>query len=63
VLDIYGSKDWDVTVWGGPERKAQIEKNPKSAQVIVPDAKHFFEDREEQLAAEVVRFLDRAFRP
>ena len=63
VLDIYGSKDWDVTVWGGPERKAQIEKNPKSAQVIVPGAKHFFEDREDELAREVVRFLDRAFAP
>ena len=63
VLDIYGSKDWDVTVWGGPERKAQIEKNPKSAQVIVPNAQHFFEDREDVLAAEVVRFLDRAFAP
>jgi len=61
VLDIYGSQDWDVTVWGGSERKAQIEKNPKSAQVIVPGAKHFFEGQEDQLAAEVVRFLDGAF--
>ncbi len=63
VLDIYGSQDWDVTVWGGSERKAQIEKNPKSAQVIVPGAKHFFEDREDELAREVVKFLDRAFAP
>jgi pimeloyl-ACP methyl ester carboxylesterase len=63
VLDIYGSKDWDVTVWGGSERKAQIEKNPKSAQVIVPGAQHFFEDREDELAREVVKFLDRAFAP
>jgi acetyl esterase/lipase len=63
VLDIYGSKDWDVTVWGGAERKAQIEKNPKSAQVIVPDARHFFEDREDELVREIVRFLERAFSP
>jgi hypothetical protein len=61
VLDIYGSKDWDVTVWGGAERKAQIEKNPRSAQVIVPNARHFFEDQEDELAREVVRFLDRVF--
>ena len=61
VLDIYGSRDWDVTRWGGEERRAQIEKNPKSAQVIVPNARHFFEDQEDELAREVVKFLDRAF--
>jgi pimeloyl-ACP methyl ester carboxylesterase len=43
VLDIYGSNDWTMTVYGGPERLAQIRKNPVSRQIIVPKATHFFE--------------------
>jgi pimeloyl-ACP methyl ester carboxylesterase len=61
VLDIYGSNDWTVTMWGGPERLAQIRTNPKSAQVVVPEATHFFEGREEELLKEVAGFLDAAF--
>ena len=61
VLDIYGSNDWTVTMWGGPERLEQIRKNPRSRQVIVPKATHFFEGREEELLKEVVAFLDRVF--
>ena len=61
VLDVYGSNDWTVTMWGAPERKAQIERIPGSAQVEVPDAKHFFEDKEEELLRVVVAFLDRSF--
>ena len=32
-----------------------------SEQVIVPDAKHFFEGKEDELAGIVVKFLDRVF--
>jgi len=58
VLDIYGSNDWTVTMYGGPERLAQIRKNPRSAQIIVPGAQHFFEGREEELLKHVAGFLD-----
>ena len=61
VLDVFGSQDWTVTMWGADERKKQIEKNPGSGQVMVQDAKHFFEDREDELVRLVVAFLDRAF--
>ncbi len=60
VLDIYGSNDWTVTMYGGPERLAQISKNPKSAQIIVPKATHFFEGQEEELLKHLVGFLDGA---
>jgi pimeloyl-ACP methyl ester carboxylesterase len=61
VLDVFGSQDWTVTMWGADERRKQIEKNPGSGQVMVKDAKHFFEDREGELVRIVIAFLDRAF--
>lgn len=59
VLDVFGSNDWTVTMWGAPEREKQILLNPGSAQVIVKDAKHFFEDREDELVKIVAGFLDK----
>jgi len=59
VLDVFGSEDWTVTVWGAPEREKQIMKNPRSGQVMVPGAKHFFEGREDELVRIVAGFLDR----
>jgi len=61
VLDVFGSDDWVETIWGAPERKVQILKNPNSGQVVIPDAGHFFEGREDELAATVAGFLDRVF--
>ena len=61
VLDVYGSQDWTVTMWGAEERRKQIEKNPSSGQVMVEGAKHFFEDHEGELVRIVVAFLDRVF--
>jgi pimeloyl-ACP methyl ester carboxylesterase len=61
VLDIYGSNDWTMTMYGGPERLAQIRKNPRSAQIVVPKATHFFEGHEEELLKAVTGFLDGAF--
>jgi pimeloyl-ACP methyl ester carboxylesterase len=58
VLDVFGSNDWTVTMWGADERKKQILANPGSAQVIVKDAKHFFENREDELVRIIVSFLD-----
>jgi hypothetical protein len=61
VLDVFGSDDFTVTMWGADERRKQIEKNPASGQVTVPEAKHFFEGREDELVRIVVAFLDRTF--
>jgi len=61
VLDIFGSEDWNVTMWGAPERETQIRTNPASAQLTVPGATHFFAGREEELMRIIVDFLDRVF--
>ena len=61
VLDIYGGKDWEITMVGSAERLKQIAKNPGSKQVVVPDALHFFEGREDDLVREVVTWLDGLF--
>jgi len=61
VLDVFGSNDWTVTMWGAPEREKQILLNPGSAQVVVKDAKHFFEGREDELVRIVAAFLDKTF--
>ena len=61
VLDVFGSKDWEITQVGAYERKKQIMKIKGSDQVVVPDALHFFEGREEDLTKIVVNFLDQVF--
>jgi pimeloyl-ACP methyl ester carboxylesterase len=61
VMDVFGSKDWEITQVGAYERKKQIDKVPGSEQVIVKDAQHFFEGREDELADVVTGFLDRVF--
>ena len=62
VLDLYGSNDWTVTMWGAPERREQLLQIPGSGQIEVQGAKHFFEDKEEELLKIVVAFLDKSFR-
>ena len=49
VLDVFGSKDWEITQVGAYERKKQIMKIKGSDQIVVPDALHFFEGREDEL--------------
>ena len=61
VLDVFGSKDWEITQVGAYERKKQIDKVAGSQQVVVPDALHFFEGKEDQLVKVVVSFLDQVF--
>jgi alpha-beta hydrolase superfamily lysophospholipase len=60
TLDVYGSDDWTVTMWGAPERETQLRKVPGSAQIMVPGAKHFFEGREDELVKIVTGFLDKS---
>jgi pimeloyl-ACP methyl ester carboxylesterase len=62
VLDVFGEHDWDVTRWGADERRAQLERVPGSAQVVVPKATHFFERQEEELIKVVKAFLDRTLK-
>jgi pimeloyl-ACP methyl ester carboxylesterase len=62
TLDVYGSNDWTVTMWGAPEREKQLRAHPGSGQVMVPGAKHFFEGREEDLLRIVTAFLDKTFK-
>jgi pimeloyl-ACP methyl ester carboxylesterase len=59
VLDVFGGNDWTITMWGADERKKQILRNPGSAQVMVPKAKHFFEGHEDELVKIITGFLDR----
>jgi alpha/beta superfamily hydrolase len=61
VLDVFGGKDWEITQVGAYERKKQIMKVPGSDQVIVPNAQHFFEGREDELVKVLVEFLDSRF--
>lgn len=62
VLDVYGSKDWEITQVGASERLKQISKIQRSRQVVVPDALHFFEKREDELVKVVIDFLDDVFK-
>ena len=62
TLDVYGSNDWTVTMWGAPEREKQLRDHPGSGQVMVPGAKHFFEGQEEELIKIVAGFLDKTLK-
>ncbi len=62
VLDVFGTRDWEIAILGADERRRQIMKVKGSEQVIVPEAQHFFEGKEDELTGIVVTFLDRVFR-
>jgi alpha-beta hydrolase superfamily lysophospholipase len=62
VLDVFASDDWSTNVYGAPERAKEISSVPGSSQVMIQNAKHFFEGREEELVRVVVSFLDSAFK-
>ncbi len=61
VMDVYGTEDWVITQVGGYERKQQIMKVPGSRQVVLQDAPHFFEGKEDELTRAIVDFLDSVF--
>jgi len=60
VLDVYGDEEYPAVLRRAPERKAMIEKagNPKSAQMTVPAANHYFTDKGEVLVETVASWLD-----
>ncbi len=51
VLDVYGEAEYPAVLRGAPERLAAITQagNPKSRQVVVPRANHYFTDEGEAL--------------
>ena len=61
VLDVFGSKDWEVTRFGADERKAQILKIANSRQVVIDQAPHFYEGKYDELTRVIAEFLNRAF--
>jgi pimeloyl-ACP methyl ester carboxylesterase len=62
VLDVYGTLDWQVTRYGGEERRAQIEKVPGSQQVVIQGAEHFFEHQTDELTRVIATFLGRVMK-
>jgi alpha/beta superfamily hydrolase len=57
VLDIYGEKDWEVTLGGAAERMKQIARVKGSKQVMIKDGLHFFEGKENELVQVIKSFL------
>ncbi len=51
VLDVYGEDEYPAVIKGAAQRLAAIQKagNPKSKQIIVPGANHYFTDQGEAL--------------
>lgn len=61
ILDIYAEHDFDAVHRLAPQRAAALQAggNPHSAQVVVPDAEHYFVDRGEALVGVIADWLDR----
>ena len=62
VLDVYGTLDWQVTRYGGEERRAQIIKTPGSEQVVIQGAEHFYEQQTDELTRVIATFLGRVLK-
>ncbi len=60
VLDAYGDRDYPAVKRKAPERKAAMAAagNPKSRQIVVPGADHYFKDSDEALLEAVGAWLD-----
>jgi pimeloyl-ACP methyl ester carboxylesterase len=62
VLDVYGTLDWQVTRYGGEERRTQILKVAGSEQVVIQGAEHFFERQTDELTRVIASFLGRVLK-
>ncbi len=51
VLDVYGEEEYPAVIKGAPERKTAIQQagHPKSKQITVPHANHYFTDQGDAL--------------
>lgn len=59
VLDLYGFNDYPAVLRMAPDRLEMIEKagNPKSQQLAVPDADHYFKGQNDALLSSVEEWL------
>lgn len=59
ILDLFGSEEFPGVLRAAPGRLAAIRTaaNPLSAQRVIPDAGHFFKDREDALVDAVSEWL------
>jgi alpha/beta superfamily hydrolase len=60
VLDLYGFNDYPAVLRMAPERLEMIERagNPKSQQLAVPGADHYFKGQNEALITAIQSWLD-----
>ena len=60
VLDLYGADEFPAVIRAAPQRRSQIEAagNPRSRQVVLPGAGHYFTDHGDALVAAVAEWLD-----
>lgn len=60
VLDVFGADEYPAVIKGAPGRLAAIKKagNPKSKQITVPDANHYFTDQGRALLDAVTPWLN-----
>jgi pimeloyl-ACP methyl ester carboxylesterase len=59
VLDVYGEDEFPAVLRSAPERLAMMRKagNPKSKQMTVPNANHYFTDQGEALLEAITPWL------
>jgi pimeloyl-ACP methyl ester carboxylesterase len=58
VLDLYGSKDLPQVLAGAALRRASLQGNPASKQVVIAGSDHFYAGHENDMIKAVVDFLD-----
>lgn len=58
VLDLYGANDLPHVLSAAAKRKVSLKGNAASKQMVIPDADHFFDGKEEAMIKAVKGFLD-----
>jgi hypothetical protein len=61
VLDLYGANEYPAVIHGAGERQAMIETagHPRSQQLVLPGADHYFTDQGDALVSTVADWLER----
>jgi alpha/beta superfamily hydrolase len=61
VLDIHGENDYPSVKGNAPRRLLRMQQaaNPKSQQQIIPDANHYFTDKNALLLKQITDWLRR----
>jgi alpha/beta superfamily hydrolase len=61
VLDVVAEKEFKEVVATAPLRKARLPKDACSRDLTIAGADHYFDRRQQELAAAVATFLERVF--